>query len=212
MKTARYTRYKRYEREGDLMTFLIEHRPKLPRGSAGRPEKKKTLWVRKPHASTLARVAWFGDEADPELAQALFMAGNHPKPAVRKEARLVVLDTIGRAMEARDRGIYERLAVASQAVAKGPDKPVIVALLVAWRVLTGKDGAIYCKTPKDRDKLPKPAELVREAERFFSGNEYERKSVQVSLFRFSKMIQGMMTYENEADYSRQDIGMVIRPI
>jgi len=212
MKKRNYTRYKRYEREGGLVEWLIRTEHKFPRGSAGRPEKQPGLWVRQSTVRNMVHWAWFGDGLDPALCEALTFARLHESPAVRKEARLVVLDGIRSAMESGDRAIFPRLARIGESV-EAPQKPVTVALLLAWKSLTGKDWAIYCKTKKDLEKLPSPADLVKEAKKFFSpsGNDYAKKSLQVSLFRFAKVVRGLMTYQDEADFSPQTIGLTIKP-
>jgi hypothetical protein len=219
MKKLNYTRYKRYEREGGLVEWLIRTRHKLPRGSAGRPEKQPGLWVRQSTVTNMVHWAWFGDGFDPALCEAMVFAHLHESPAVRKEAQLVILDGIKRAMESGDRAIFHQLAKITEAVGT-PQKPVIVALLLAWKSLTGKDRAIYCKTKKDLEKLPTPTDLGKEAGKFFSpsGNDYVKKSqdyatksLKVSLSRSSKVVRGLMTYQDEADFSPRTIGLTIKP-
>jgi len=193
VKTARYTRYESYKREGGLAERLIKSNWKLPRGKDGRPAKHRT-WgdsgpdiVVRGDAELLS--AWYGQGADFELCETLAFSTKHPKPAVRKEARLVIFDRISQALAERDRTIFDRLADSMRAVQEAPRHPLAVAVVLSHKILV--DGG---------NKEPKPAEIVRKAGERFAPPQTagELESLNASLFRETKKF---MAYLNslEAD-------------
>lgn len=195
MKTARYTRYKSYKREGGLAERLIKSKWKLPRGKDGRPAKHRT-WgdsgpdiVVRGDAELLS--AWYGEGADFELCETLAFSTKHPKPAVRKEARLVILDRISQALAKGDQTIFHRLADSIKAVQEAPRHPLAVAVVLSHKILV--DGG---------NKEPKPAEIVRKAGERFAPPQTAKQldSLNASLFRETKRFVAYQKFlEAESD-------------
>ena len=191
MKIARYTRYKSYKREGGLAERLIRSKWKLPRGKDGRPAKRR-FWgdsgpgiVIRLDAELLS--AWYGSGEDYELCETLAFSNKHPKPAVRKEARLVILDRISQALTEGDRTIFHRLADSMKAVQEAPRHPLAVAVVLSHKILTNGG-----------NKDPKPAEIVRMAGERFAPPQTakELESLNASLFRETKKFMAYLNSLN----------------
>jgi len=176
MKKRNYTRYKRYEREGGLVEWLIRTRPKLPRGKGGRPEKHTKRGKGGPiFAERFPVLAfWYGPGQDYELCQALKFSIHHPSQTVRTEARRVVLDKISQAFRKKDFQIFHRLSDSLKAVKEAPWNSLGVAVAVAHRILSDKG-----------NKDPRAVELVETASGFFTDPRTvkELESLNSSLFR-----------------------------
>jgi hypothetical protein len=191
VKTARYKRYKCYKREGGLAERLAKSKWKLPRGKDGRPAKTPTwgdfgpgIMVRR-DAELLS--AWYGEGADFELCETLAFSTKHPRPAVRKEAQVVIFDRISQALAKGDRTIFHRLADSMKAVQEAPRHPLAVAVVLSHQILV--DGG---------NPAPQPAEIVRKAGERFAPPQTakELESLNASLFRETKKF---LTYLNSLE-------------
>lgn len=181
MKTARYARYKRYKREPGLAERLIKSNWKLPRGKGGRPANHQIWGYGGPGIVVFGDAellsAWYGEGADFELCEALAFSTKHPKPAIRKEAQVIIFDRISQAFAKKDRTIFHRLADSMKAVQEAPRHPLAVAVVLSHKILT-----------EGGNKDPRPAEIVRKAGERFAPPQTagELESLNASLFRETK--------------------------
>lgn len=189
MKTARYTRYKRYEWLDDFGERLIKAKWKLPKGKGGRPSNQRRwgLCIARKDAEILS--SWYGWNADFDLCRALEIWRFHPKASVKKQAQLVIFDRISQAFRQSDWEIFHRLSDNFKFMMEAPRHPLAVAVALSHKILAGEG-----------NKNPKPAEIVRKAvERFAEPQPQtvaEFESLNASLFRETKKF---MAYLNSLE-------------
>lgn len=198
MKKPSYIRYKRYEREHGLVEWLIKTRPKLPRGRDGRPAKEDRAWLRGLVISYWDDIysAWYGDNLDYDLCDALRTAFKQPKTMIGKEARMVVVDKLSNAFGKGDATFPHRLADCMNAVKKAPRYPLKVAVVVAHEILSRKG-----------NKDPKQVEVVKTATEFFKAPDTikEMESLNASLYREAKRHRNYLRFlEHEGENYEPD--------